>query len=96
MKVFAGRRRAFALKCLGGESTDGHSMEDLWLLMSLPPTLAHDTVYTVAMVPATGELCTRVEVTAAQRRAARRRYGAVRVTRGEAGLGAGTGGARRQ
>jgi len=71
-------------------------MEDLWLLMSLPPTLAHDTVYTVAMVPATGELCTRVEVTAAQRRAARRRYGAVRVTRGEARLGAGTGGARRQ
>ena len=92
MKVFAGRRRAFALKCLG--SAGGHSMEDLWLLMSLPPTLAHDTVYTVAMVPATGELCTRVEVTAAQRRAARRRYGAVRV--GEAGLGAGTGGARRQ
>ena len=67
-------------------------MEDLWLLMSLPPTLAHDTVYTVAMVPATGELCTRVEVTAAQRRAARRRYGAVRVSRGDAGLGAGGGG----
>ena len=94
MKVFAGRRRAFALKCLG--SAGGQSLEDLWLLVSLAPTLAHDTVYTVAMVPATGELCTRVEVTAAQRRAARRRYGAVRVTRGEAGLGAGTGGARRQ
>ena len=29
-------------------------MEDLWLLMSLSPTLAHDTVYTVAMQPSTG------------------------------------------
>jgi hypothetical protein len=75
-----------------------HSMEDLWLLMSMAPTLAHDTVYTDAMEPKTGELVTRVEVTAAQKQAARRRYGAVRVSRSEVGGGGGGGasGATRQ
>ena len=68
-------------------------MEDLWLLMSLPPTLAHDTVHTVAMQPHTGELVTRVELTTAQKSAARRRYGKVRVTRYDLGGG---GGATRQ
>lgn len=86
------RRRAFALKCLG---TDPASMEDLWSLMSLRPTLAHDTVYTVAMQPSIGELVTRVEVTTAHKKAARRRYGKVRVTRTELG-GGGGGGATRQ
>lgn len=80
------RRRVFALKCLGAGPA---SMEDLWLLMSLPPTLAHDTVYTVAMHPSTGELVTRVEVTTMQQRAARRRYGSVRVTPSELGSGGG-------
>jgi hypothetical protein len=78
------RRRAFALRALG---TGPASMEDLWLLMSLPPTLAHDTVYTVAMQPHTGELATRVEVTTAQKSAARRRYGMVRSTRYDSGGG---------
>ena len=87
------RRRAFALKCLEsvGEGP-GKSMQDLWLLMSLKPTLAHDTVYTVSMVPSTGELVTRVEVTEAQTRAARRRYGKIRVSRREIGTAAAAGG----
>ena len=93
------RRRAFALKALddgsGGE-VPGKAMQDLWLLMSLKPTLAHDTVYTVAMIPATGELVTRVKVTEGQKRAARRRYGKIRVTRKEMGTLAGGGGATRQ
>ena len=70
-------------------------MEDLWSLMSLRPTLAHDTVYTVAMQPSIGELVTRVEVTKAHKNAARHRYGKVRVTRTELG-GGGGGGATRQ
>ena len=49
------RRRAFAFKALG---THAVSMEDLWLLMSFPPILAHDTIYTVAMQPSTGEFVT--------------------------------------
>eukprot|EP00927_Polykrikos_kofoidii_P053005 TRINITY_DN470_c0_g2_i1.p1 TRINITY_DN470_c0_g2~~TRINITY_DN470_c0_g2_i1.p1 ORF type:complete len:509 (-),score=81.83 TRINITY_DN470_c0_g2_i1:80-1606(-) len=48
---------------------------DLWLLLSLPPCLASDTVYTVAMCPATGALCTRVRVLREHEKAGRRRWG---------------------
>ena len=39
----------------------------------------HDTVYTTSMDPGSGELVTRVAVTAAQRQAGRKQYGGIRV-----------------
>lgn len=70
------RRRRFALEALGGLAGPA-TMEDLWLLQSCPPCLAHDTVYTTAMVPATGLLATRVHATNSQRLAGRQRFGDV-------------------
>eukprot|EP00949_MAST-11_sp_MAST-11-sp1_P003083 g3083.t1 len=68
-------RRRFAKAALHSiaSASEGVTMEDLWCLVSIPPCKAPDTVYTTAMVPATGELVTRVSVTAAQARVARRR-----------------------
>lgn len=51
--------------------------EDLWLLVSTPPCKASDTVYTTAMCAATGAICTRRDVTEAQARAGKQRWGAV-------------------
>lgn len=71
-------RRQFVKAALSSCS-DSVSMNDLWLLLSLSPCRAHDTVYTTAMVPSTGELVTRVNVTRKQARAARERWGNVEV-----------------
>lgn len=53
-------RRAYV--CAAIEETVAQTgnlrMSDLWLMASQPPMLAHDTVYTTAMVPATGEYVT--------------------------------------
>jgi hypothetical protein len=66
-------RRQFAKSALSSCS-DPVSMNDLWLLLSVPPCRAHDTVYTTAMIPSSGELVTRVHVTHDQSVAARIRW----------------------
>ena len=43
------------------------TMNNLWSIVSIDPGLACDTVYTTAMIPKTGELVTRVDVTDEQR-----------------------------
>ena len=62
-------RRSFALQALAScqSETGTIDINDL-LLMSLSPCLAHDTVYTVSMVPSVGQLVTRVRPTRAQKR----------------------------
>jgi hypothetical protein len=72
------RRRRFALLALKSLRS-APDMIDLWKLMSLAPCLAHDTVYTTSIDPGSGELVTRVAVTAAQRQAGRKQYGGIRV-----------------
>ena len=73
-------RRTFALAALSGDDCGTATMTDLWCLVSIPPCLAHDTVYTVSMVPATGELVTRVEVKSSHKRAGVQRWGHVSVS----------------
>jgi hypothetical protein len=68
---------------------------DLWLLVSLPPCLAHDTVYTVAMQPASGKYVTRCTVLTAHKSAAMARWGAL-VTAMTEGLDSHDNGPRRQ
>ena len=80
---FSRRRRAFATTALA--SVNGKvTMNDLWLLVSCPPCLAWDTVYTTSMVPKTGEIVTRVEATQIQRTEGQKKYENVVI--GEFGL----------
>jgi hypothetical protein len=90
-------RRGFAKAALasGGSGAGGViTMRDLWGLMSFAPCKAHDTVYTVAMVPKTSELVTRVRPTRAQRQAGKKRWKHVRVAAGGRQPRAGSGATR--
>jgi hypothetical protein len=49
--------------------------EEVWNILSTPPCLAHDTIYTVSMNPSTGYYVTRVSVTNSERRQAKRLWG---------------------
>ena len=51
------------------------SETDLWTVMSTPPCLAHDTVYTTFMDPCTGKLVTRVKARRDQVARGTRRFG---------------------
>ena len=91
-------RRGFAKAALasGGSGAGGViTMRDLWGLMSFAPCKAHDTVYTVAMVPKTSELVTRVRPTRAQRQAGKKRWKHVRVAAGGRQPRAGSGATRK-
>ena len=65
-------RRQLARTALG--AVERMTETDLWLLTSVPPILADDTVYTVLMVPATGSLKTRVHATPGQENAGKERF----------------------
>jgi hypothetical protein len=71
-------RRSFAKAALSTNNSSW-TMFDLWCLFSLPPCLAHDTVYTASMIPATSELVTRVNVTRSQKHAGNTRWGHIVV-----------------
>ena len=62
-----GRLRRMAARAAIKEAGAGITPTDLWLLLSTPPCLAHDTVYTVSMCAATGHICTRASVPQEQR-----------------------------
>ena len=59
---------------------------DLWQLMSTPPCRAHDTIYTVAMHPASGLLVTRSVIEPEHEQQGSDRWGdlAAEATRGYA------------
>ena len=82
-------RRGFAKAALASRR-GAITMEDLWCLMSFAPCKAHDTVYTVAMVPKTSELVTRVKATRAQRQAGKKRWKHVRIAAGQRRRGGAT------
>ena len=71
-------RRSYAKAALA--SVESLSMNDLWLLFSCYPCLACDTVYTTSMVPKTGELITRVEVTRNQKMTGKDKYSNIDVS----------------
>lgn len=53
------------------------SETDLWTVMSTPPCLAHDTVYTTFMDPSSGKLVTRVKARREHVARGTRRFGAL-------------------
>lgn len=74
------------------------SVADLWSICSTRPCLAHDTIYTVLMIPRTGEYVTRVQVTRGAASAARRRWSDIvrGVAAGASDANGSATGARRQ
>ena len=74
-------RRQFALSALAAAraAPAADLLEDMWLLASTPPVLDPITVYTTAMVPATGLLVTRLNASHWQQEAATSRFGDIAV-----------------
>lgn len=72
--ICSSRVRRVAARAAIREAGPGVTPTDLWLLLSTPPCLAHDTVYTVAMCAATGHVCTRTSVSRRQSTEAARRW----------------------
>eukprot|EP00873_Tetraselmis_striata_P034818 jgi/Tetstr1/455082/TSEL_041935.t1 len=72
-------RRQFALAALAASQAAPATalLDDLWLLATTPPVLGELTIYTTAMVPATGLLVTRLNASHRQQRAAASRFGSI-------------------
>ena len=74
----------------------GTTMDDLWSIATLPPIHAHDTVYTVAMCPATGEYASRVAIPSSAKRKAKKRWRKLMLSRERLRAQRSSGGATRQ
>ena len=81
-------RSRYAVAALESCAENAATMNDLWLLLSVSPCKAHDTVYTTAMIPRTGELVTRVHVTKEQMAAASERWKDLDVNTSNRSVGA--------
>lgn len=78
--AYSRARRKFALQALESLSSKP-TMTNLWQLVSVPPCLAYDTVYTTSMDPSNGKITTRVHATAKQRKSGEEKYKDV-ITKG--------------
>ena len=68
-------RRQVAQTIISRIGQDSITKLDLWELVSTPPCLAEDTVYTVAMQPATGYYVTRCKLLSSHTRQGRNKWG---------------------